>query len=112
MAGLRSSLDLLDREGSADQRLATIRSKSAALWDQLQRIDAITTLLDAPPASGLVSFQIADERNPADWVQKLGNDGTWIRDLADPACLRACTHVCTTTEEIDALLQKLRDRAG
>ena len=112
LAGLRSSLDLLDREGSADQRLATIRSKSAALWDQLQRIEAITTLLDAPPASGLVSFQIAGERNPATWVQRLGNDGIWIRDLADPACLRACTHVCTTAEEIDALLQKLRGSTG
>ena len=109
LAGLRSSLDLLDREGSADQRLATIRSKSAALWNELQSIEAITTLLDAPPASGLVSFQIAGERNPATWVQRLGNDGIWIRDLADPACLRACTHVCTTAEEIDALLQQLRD---
>ena len=107
LAGLRSSLALLEQEGSADQRLATIRSKSSALWTALQRVDGIATLLDVPPASGLVSFQIAGERNPADWVQRLGTNGIWIRDLADPACLRACTHVCTTAEELDALLQEL-----
>ncbi len=108
LAGLRSSLDLLEQEGSAEQRLATIRSKSAALWTELQRIDGTATLLNAPPASGLVSFQIAGERTPTDWVQRLGKHGIWIRDLADPACLRACTHVCTTAEDIDALLRELR----
>ena len=107
LAGLRSSLDLMEQEGTAQQRLATIRSKSAALWTALQHIEGVTTLLNVPPASGLVSFQIAGERKPADWVQKLGAHGIWIRDLADPACLRACTHVCTTTEEMDALIREL-----
>ena len=112
LAGLRSSLDLLEQEGTAEQRLATIRSKSGALWTALQNIEGITTLLNTPPATGLVSFQIADERNPASWVQGLGANGIWIRDLADPACLRACTHVCTTTEEIDALLRELGGSTG
>ena len=110
LAGLRSSLDLLEQEGSAEQRLATIRSKSSALWTALQNIEGITTLLNSPPASGLVSFRIASECNPAEWVLRLGKRGIWIRDLADPACLRACTHVCTTTEELDALIGALESR--
>ena len=54
-----------------------------------------------------MSFQINGESSPADWVQRLGQEGVWIRDLADPSCLRACTHVCTTTADIDQLIQKL-----
>ena len=107
LAGLRRSLELLDQEGSAEQRLAHIRRHSSALWQALQNIDGITTLLSTPPTSGLVSFQINDESNPADWVQRLGQEGIWIRDLADPSCMRACTHVCTTTADIDQLIQKL-----
>ena len=107
LAGLRHSLELLDQEGSAEQRLASIRRHSSALWQALQKINGITTLLSAPPTSGLVSFQINGESNPADWVQRLGQEGVWIRDLADPSCLRACTHVCTTTADIDQLIQKL-----
>ena len=108
LAGLRCSLDLLEQEGSADQRLDSIRRRSAALWQALQGIDGITTLLTSPPASGLVSFQIAGDRNPGDWVQQLGQQGIWIRDLADPSCLRACTHVCTATDELDALITELQ----
>ena len=108
LAGLRCSLGLLEQEGSADQRLDSIRTRSAALWQALQDIDGITTLLNSPPASGLVSFQIAGDRKPDDWVQQLGQQGIWIRDLADPTCLRACTHVCTTTDELDALIAELK----
>ena len=108
LAGLRCSLDLLEQEGSADQRLDSIRRRSAALWQALQGIDGITTLLTSPPASGLVSFQIAGDRNPGDWVQQLGQQGIWIRDLADPSCLRACTHVCTATDELDVLITELQ----
>jgi L-cysteine/cystine lyase len=50
-----------------------------------------------------VSFQINDAPAPADLVQQLGCEGIWIRDLADPSCLRACTHICTSDEEIDQL---------
>ena len=108
LAGLRCSLDLLEQEGSNDQRLDSIRRRSAALWQALQGIDGITTLLTSPPASGLVSFQIAGDRNPGDWVQQLGQQGIWIRDLADPSCLRACTHVCTATDELDVLITELQ----
>ena len=61
-------------------------------------------LLETAPASGLVSFQINGEVSPAEHVKHLGAQGLWIRDLADPSCLRACTHISTTGDDINALV--------
>jgi len=41
-------------------------------------------------------------------VKRLGSQGLWIRNLDDPDCLRACTHITTTSSEVDALLEALR----
>ena len=103
MAGLRCSLDLLDQEGSAEARLVQIRQRSGDLWSALEPLPGVRPLLEAPPASGLVSFQLSHDAAPAEVVQQLGQQGLWIRDLADPRCLRACTHVSTTEAEIHDL---------
>ena len=103
MAGLRRSLDLLDQEGTGDERWTQIQSRSEALWQALNNLDGVTPLLQVPPASGLVSFQLRHDAAPAEVVQQLGQQGLWIRDLADPSCLRACTHVTTTEAETKAL---------
>lgn len=103
MAGLRRSLDLLDQEGTGDERWARIKSRSEALWQALNNLDGLTPLLQVPPASGLVSFQLRHDAAPAEVVKQLGQQGLWIRDLADPSCLRACTHVTTTEAEAEAL---------
>jgi L-cysteine/cystine lyase len=103
MAGLRCSLDLLDKEGTGDERWARIQSRSEGLWQALNNLDGLTPLLHVPPASGLVSFQLRHDAAPAEVVQQLGQQGLWIRDLADPRCLRACTHVTTTEAEAEAL---------
>jgi L-cysteine/cystine lyase len=66
-------------------------------------LDGVTPLLQVPPASGLVSFQLRHDAPPAEVVRLLGQQGLWIRDLADPSCLRACTHVTTTEAEAEAL---------
>ena len=103
MAGLRCSLELLEQEGSADQRLNQILKHSQTLWQSLDAMDGITPLLLVPPTSGLVSFQLENSSPPADVVTALGKQGIWIRDLADPACLRACTHITTSTEDLEQL---------
>jgi len=103
MAGLRRSLDLLDQEGTGDERWTQIQSRSEALWQALNNLDGLTPLLQVPPASGLVSFQLRHDAPPAEVVRLLGQQGLWIRDLADPSCLRACTHVTTTEAEAEAL---------
>ena len=67
-------------------------------------MEAVKALLEVPPASGLVSFQIIGDVPPAEHVKQLGGQGLWIRDLADPSCLRACTHITTTDDDINALV--------
>ena len=110
MAGLRSSIDLLTREGNSEQRLERIQEHSHSLWDALNSLDGASTLLNVPPSTGLVSFQLAGDSTPADMVKALGRRRIWIRDLADPSCLRACVHVLTTTEEKEQLIGALDKR--
>jgi len=108
MAGLRSSLQLLDQAGSAQQRWDRIQTLSGRLWKALQELERVTPLLEVTPASGLVSFQIKGDVPPAEHVKQLGAQGLWIRDLADPSCLRACTHISTTEDDINALVAAIR----
>ena len=104
MAGLRCSLQLLENAGSAQQRWDHIRTLSGKFWRALQGLDHVTPLLEVPPSSGLVSFQIIGDVAPTEHVKQLGGQGLWIRDLADPSCLRACTHITTTDDDINALV--------
>ena len=106
MAGLRTSLDLLDQQGDATTRLKQIQSLSGELWQRLQALPGVEPLLNDAPPAGLVSFQLNTDHcqfSPAEVVQQLGRQKIWIRDLADPACLRACTHISTTQTELDTL---------
>ena len=106
-AGLRSSLDLLEQLGNAQQRQALICERSARLWNGLQQIPAVQTVVkEAPPASGLVSFTI--DHTPAQAaVSALADQHFQLRSLEDPLCLRACTHVFSTETEIDQLLEAI-----
>ena len=108
MAGLRSSLEILEQEGNDERRMERIQALSEWLWRQIDGISGISPLLEGPPSAGLVSFQLAPEvamAEPAQVVKTLGERGVWIRDLADPICLRACTHVCTTGAELEQLIE-------
>ena len=113
LAGLDRSLQLLEAEGNAEERLDRIRANSEALWRGLQDLPAARTLLPSPPPAGLVSFRLhrpdGSEIAPALVVRALGERGIWLRSLPDPACLRACTHLTTTAEEVDLLLEALAD---
>ena len=106
-AGLDSSLSLLEREGDGLARLGVIQQRSAALWNGLQRIAAVQTLLSQPPPAGLVSFTLAGHE-PAAVVEQLGQRGLWLRNLPEPSCLRACTHITTSEADVEALLEALQ----
>jgi len=105
-AGLDTSLQLLEAEGDAHQRLAAIRAHSAQLWSGLQLLEGILPLLEVPPPAGLVSFQLTASDGAA-LVGSLGERGLWLRTLDDPPCVRACTHLTTTAEEVELLLNTL-----
>ncbi|MCS5699735.1 aminotransferase class V-fold PLP-dependent enzyme [Cyanobium sp. FGCU-52] len=107
-AGLDRSLALLESEGTAEERLARIQRLSGRLWQGLQELPGVRPLLEVPPPAGLVSFTLPSW-DPAQVVRRLGEQGIWLRKLDDPACLRACTHVTTTEEEVDRLLAALAE---
>jgi L-cysteine/cystine lyase len=106
-SGLACSLELLAGAGSPEQRLQQILARSSQLWEGLQSIPSAHTLLQAPPAAGLVSFTL-NGHPTTEVVEQLGAQGIWIRRLDDPDCLRACTHITTTPEEVETLLAALR----
>ena len=110
-AGLNQSLQLLEAEGDADARLAAIRRRSSQLWEGLQQHEGVRTLLQVPPPAGLVSFTMAgpsgEARDPAAVVKQLGEQSTWLRTLESPRCLRACTHLVSTADEVERLLIQL-----
>jgi len=111
LAGLASSMDLLDAEGSLESRLALIRERSGQLWQGLQAITGLQTLLQEPPPAGLVSFRLTGHGAPSPeaMVAQLGDQAIWVRSLDDPHCLRACTHITTTAGEVETLLGALAE---
>jgi L-cysteine/cystine lyase len=58
-----------------------------------------------------VSFQLNDPsgRTPTETVQILGNKGIWIRNLEEPICLRACTHITTEASELNRFVEALAE---
>jgi L-cysteine/cystine lyase len=104
-AGLDCSLQLLEAEGSSQQRLEQIRGLAAQLWRGLHDLPGLDPLLPAAPPAGLVSFR--PRGDCAAIVKQLGERGLWIRSLDAPACLRACTHITTTPAEVTSLLDAL-----
>ena len=86
MAGLRCSLQLLENAGSAQQRWNHIRALSGKFWQALQGLDHVTPLLEVPPASGLVSFQIIGDVAPTEHVKQLGSARSRIQSPCAPSC--------------------------
>jgi L-cysteine/cystine lyase len=111
MAGLRQSVNLMAGEGNEQERLQTIQTLSGELWKQLKEVPCITPLLEGEPPAGLVSFQLNDPsgRTPTETVQILGNKGIWIRNLEEPICLRACTHITTEASELNRFVEALAE---
>ncbi|MFQ6537582.1 MULTISPECIES: aminotransferase class V-fold PLP-dependent enzyme [Aphanothece] len=109
-AGLDCSLQLLETEGSAEERHARLRRSAGDLWRQLQDVPGLDTLLQVEPPAGLVSFTLAG-MSPVEVVGQLGRQRVWLRSLDQPACLRACTHLPTNAADLEALLNALRSTA-
>ena len=111
MAGLRHSLGLLAKEGTEQERLQIIQSRSSELWRQLNQLPGTTPVLEGEPPAGLVSFQLNHPagRSPSEIVQILGSKGIWIRNLEEPICLRACTHITSEEKELSQLVEALEE---
>ncbi len=109
LAGLRNSLNLLNKEGDTYERLSKILKLSANLWKKLNSIDGIQPLLKGEPPSGLVSFMLPENHSTKDIVNLLGRKELWLRDIESPICLRACLHITSEENEINQLIIALSE---
>ena len=109
LAGLRSSLIMLKNEGHETERFCKIKSLSSILWQKLNKIKNIELVLNCPPPSGIISFNINGIKSPEEVVNYLGQENLWIRVLEDPKWLRACVHITTDLNEIDNLVISLKN---
>jgi L-cysteine/cystine lyase len=105
-AGLRAAITIHQDWGIAIDRTTKIISLATYLWENLQQLPGIKCLHEQAPQSGLVSFQVV-AGNHAKLVRALEQQHFYLRTIADPDCIRACTHYFTTTAEIDELVQCL-----
>tara|TARA_Y100001978_G_C23662295_1_gene419333 strand:+ start:208 stop:1422 length:1215 start_codon:yes stop_codon:yes gene_type:complete len=109
LAGLRSSLIMLENEGHETERFCKIKSLSSILWKKLNQVESIEPVLNGPPPSGIISFNINGINSPEEVVNYLGKESLWIRVLEDPKWLRACVHITTDLDEINKLVIGLKN---
>jgi L-cysteine/cystine lyase len=103
-AGLQAAIAFHEQWGNSRQRYQQICQLSGYLWHSLSAIEGIRCLKDSPPAAGLVSFQVPRSISHQELVKELEKQGFLLRTLANPDCIRACTHYFTLPAEIDQLV--------
>lgn len=105
---LTTALGVHNQWGSVGDRYRRICNLSQYLWEQLQGIPGLTCLSPVPPASGLVSFQLANGQH-RQLVADLEAADILVRELLYPASVRACVHYFTLPQECDRLVVALKD---
>jgi L-cysteine/cystine lyase len=112
LAGLQAALDYQNQWGSAEQRYQQICQLSQLLWSKLVEVPQVRMVRQTPPDSGLVSFWVLVNGEPAPAMHKalvetLENQGVFLRTLLSPNCVRACVHYLTLESEVTQLVQTI-----
>jgi selenocysteine lyase/cysteine desulfurase len=97
--GLIEAIDTVEAIG-----YDTVTDRIERLTDRLKTGLGDRLLSPRGYESGLVTF---DADNPEGLVDRLADEGVYIRSLPDPDAVRASVHVFNTAEDIDALLDAL-----
>jgi L-cysteine/cystine lyase len=105
-SALRTAIAVHHSWGDSQSRYQQIIDNASYLWHGLQQLSGVECVDKKPPASGLVSFQLASGQHDK-LVAKLEQYHFYLRTIVSPNCLRACVHYFTTIEEIDDLLQAI-----
>lgn len=108
--GLKQAIAIHQQWGTAEERYQQICRHSEYLWRQLVELPDIKCLRTSPPESGLVSFQLANQKpqTTLELVKFLESERLFIRQIRDPDCVRACVHYFTLESEIDQLVEAVQ----
>ncbi|MDJ0599474.1 MAG: aminotransferase class V-fold PLP-dependent enzyme [Crocosphaera sp.] len=105
--GLRAAIAVHNNWGNSERRYQQICQLSEYLWKGLSEISAINCLKNSPPEAGLVSFTVNSNMSHNSIVQKLENQGFFLRTIRNPNCIRACVHYFTLPDEIEQLIKAI-----
>ena len=108
LAGLRTSLSLLEIDKFSDKREASIINMSNKLWLSLKELKLVNLILNYPLSNGIVSFDIEKPIDKDRFINKLGKKDIWIRVVEDPKWFRACIHQMTTNNDINLLVDQIK----
>ncbi|MEB3289663.1 MAG: aminotransferase class V-fold PLP-dependent enzyme [Leptolyngbya sp.] len=115
-AGLRAALTHQATWGTREERYQRIIHLSQRLWHHIHQMPHLRPVRQTPPDSGLISFWVLQDGQPSpthhrQLVESLEREGTFLRTLLSPNCVRACVHYLTLESEVDALADRLRTLA-
>ncbi|GAB1538451.1 aminotransferase class V-fold PLP-dependent enzyme [Scytonema sp. NUACC21] len=110
--GLRKAISFHQQWGTPEKRYQQICHNSQYLWQKLQDLPGLKCLRTSPPESGLISFQLTEQKPQTSqkFVEYLESLGFLTRKIADPECVRACVHYFTLESEIDELVEAIQKR--
>jgi L-cysteine/cystine lyase len=108
--GLKEAIAIHRQWGTAEERYQQICRHSEYLWRQLTALPNVKCLRTSPPESGLVSFQLVNQKpqTASKLVQFLESERLFIRQIRDPDCVRVCVHYFTLESEIDQLVEAVQ----
>ena len=110
LAGLRESINLLEKDCSEEKKNAHICKLSNYLSEQLNQLNNINLVLKNPLKNGIVSFDIQDlTYQKQEIVKELSKKRIFIRKVEDPDWFRVCIHQMTTLEEVDLLIKEIQE---
>ena len=110
LAGLRESINLLEKDCSEEKKNAHICKLSNYLSEQLNQLNNINLVLKNPLKNGIVSFDIQDlTYKKQEIVKELSKKRIFIRIVEDPDWFRVCIHQMTTLEEVDLLIKEIQE---
>ncbi|HIK44532.1 MAG TPA: aminotransferase class V-fold PLP-dependent enzyme [Leptolyngbyaceae cyanobacterium M65_K2018_010] len=112
LAGLRTAIALQSAWGTPGQRYQRLCQLGQRLWHGLAQVPQIRRVRQTRPDSGLVSFWVLQKGEPSpplhhQLVERLEAEGTFLRTLLMPHCVRACVHYLTLEAEVDQLVETL-----
>jgi L-cysteine/cystine lyase len=109
LAGQLAVLNWLEREVGYDWLYARVATLHTYAYDALQTVPGLTLLTPVPGASGLLSFKL-EGKDDAEVVKMLQEQhNISIRNIPTTHALRISTGFYNTEEEIDTLVQILKN---